>query len=476
MINKCTYILLFFIFITGFNTKAQSKYNQALQDSILTYYNTNNYQQWYNLGSDEWKKTHSLNDVTGWLSWMHRQTGDLYSASLISDTGKFQLIRWDGAIKTTGFMFQPKTATTFNDFYFTTFKEPLSEAELKQVYSDNPLKIGLDSAINVVASKFMIYNKPPALSVGIVVNGAMHVYNYGTVKKGEHILPTANTYYEIGSIIKTFTCRLLAKAVIDKKVSLDDDVRKYLHGDYSNLQYQNQPVRLRDLASYTSALPAYQILRPFDESTPQAAAAFFKTYAVDSFLTDISKVKLDTIPGTRYTYSTAGFNLLAYILSNVYHKSFPELIQQYIAKPLEMKHTKSFLSGTDKKNFPEGYNAQGVLQPDITGPLDTLDVLYSTVPDMLLYLKSNIDTANPVIALSHQQFSDAPHNEAGLGWFLYKTSLGNAIGKGGNSVHMSCRAWAIPEKNAGMVCFTNNNQIDWGDFVDDIMKVIVKNK
>jgi CubicO group peptidase (beta-lactamase class C family) len=475
MTTKCAYTLLLLLGIS-FTARAQNNmYNQVLQDSLVKYYNTNNFQQWYNLGSDEWKNTHSLNDITGWLSWMHSQTGNLQSASLINDTGKFQLIRWDGDVKTTAFMFQPLSATMFNDFYFGAFKAPLSAAELKEVHSDNPLKTSLDSAINIVASKFMIYNKPPALSVGVVVNGFMHVYNYGSLKKGEHILPTVNTYYEIGSIIKTFTSRLLAKAVIDKMVSLDDDVRKYLHGNYANLQYQNHPIRLKDLASYASALPAYQILRPFDESTPQTAAAFFKTYAIDSFLTDISRVKLDTIPGTRYTYSTAGFNLLAYVLSNIYHKPFPELIQQYIAKPLSMKRTKSFLSVTDKKDFPVGFNAQGVLQADITGPIDTLDVLYSTVHDMLLYLKNNMDTTDPVIALSHKQFSDAPNNEAGLGWFLYKTPLGNAIGKGGNSVHMSCRAWAIPEKKAGMVCFTNNNQIDWGDFVDDIMKVIVKN-
>ena len=67
-----------------------------------------------------------------------------------------------------------------------------------------------------------------------------------------------------------------------------------------------------------------------------------------------------------------------------------------------MKNTKSFLSATDRKKFPDGYNAQGIPQRDIAGPSDTLDVLYSTVPDMLLYLKSNMDNANPVIALSHQ--------------------------------------------------------------------------
>jgi serine-type D-Ala-D-Ala carboxypeptidase/endopeptidase len=171
--------------------------------------------------------------------------------------------------------------------------------------------------------------------------------------------------------------------MIDKKVSLDDDVRKYLHGDYATLQYQNHPVRPGDLASYTSALQAYRILRRFDESTPQAAAAFFKTYAIDSFLTDISKVKLDTIPGIRYTYSTMDFNLLAYILSNVYHQPFPGLLQQFITKPLGMKNTKSFLSVTNRKNFPESYNAQGILQPDITGPL--ICFAGNLYPDITLY-------------------------------------------------------------------------------------------
>jgi hypothetical protein len=54
----------------------------------------------------------------------------------------------------------------------------------------------------------------------------------------------------------------------------------------------------------------------------------------------------------------------------------------------------------------------------------------------------------PAIQLSHEEFSNAPHNEAGLGWVLYQTPQGKAIGKGRNSVHMSCRAWAVPEKRS----------------------------
>jgi hypothetical protein len=70
---------------------------------------------------------------------------------------------------------------------------------------------------------------------------------------------------------------------------------------------------------------------------------------------------------------------------------------------------------------------------------------------------------------------DATHNEAGLGWFLYQTLQGKAFGKGGNSVHMSGGAWAVPEKKIGMVCFTNSNEIDWGDLVDEIMVILARN-
>jgi CubicO group peptidase (beta-lactamase class C family) len=469
-------IALFIAALICLNESQAQSSTKSLQDSLLFLYNTNNYQGIYDAGSSEWKKTHDLKGLSGWLDWMHGQTGQLTSSSFVRDTGKYQLIRWEGERKVTGFMFQPGTGGQFNDFYFIAFKEALSEAELKSVHSDNPLKTSLDSAIHRIVTKFVVYNKPVGLSIGLIRGGKPYTYNYGTVAKGKQELPTAGSYYETGSIIKTFTCLLLAKAVTDRKLSLQDDVRKCLDGDYSNLQYNGQPLRIVNLADYTSALPPVQILRPFDESSPQAAAAFFKTYTIPEFLEDIKKVKLDTLPGTKYTYSTAGLNLLAYILSRVYHQPFPELVRQTIVGPMGMHDTKLYLSAEDRLRFPKGYDSKGMEQPDIYGPLDSLDLLHSTVNDMLVYLKHQIDEDSPAIRLSHEQFSNMLHEEAGLGWFLYQTPYGKAIGKGGNSVHMSCRAWVVPIKKVGMVCFTNNNQMDWGDLVDDITATLIKEK
>ena len=115
---------------------------------------------------------------------------------------------------------------------------------------------------------------------------------------------------------------------------------------------------------------------------------------------------------------------------------------------------------------------KGMEQPDIHGPLDGLDLLHSTVHDMLKYLRANMDETDPAVRLSHEQYGNMPHNEAGLGWFVYHTPQGNAIGKGGNSVHMSCRLWAVPQRNTGLVCFSNSRDVDWGNLVDDLMAVL----
>jgi len=465
-------LLLILVALTPVGTAFAQAGDDALQRSLVESYNRSDYQAFYSLGSEAWQSKHKLADITGWLNWMHGQTGQITGFSYVREKDNYAMIRWEGEHKVIAFLLQPGVNGRYGDFGFSTFKEPLSAAEISRVRSDNPLRTSFDSSVNKVVSQFVVYNKPVGLSIGLIRDGQSYTYNYGTVAKGRQELPTSRSFYEIGSIIKTFTALLLAQAVEDHKLSLQDDVRMYLKGNYDNLQHDGQPLRIINLADYTSALPPVQILRPFDESTPQAAAAFFKGYTIPQFLEDIQRAKLDTLPGTRYAYSTAAVNLLAYVLSQVYHKPFPELVREKITKPMGMRETKLYLTAADHERFPVGYSAGGE-QPDILGPLDSLDLLHSTVDDMLMYMRHQINEDTPAILLTHQQFSSSPGNEAGLGWFVYKTPYGKAIGKGGNSVHMSCRAWAVPEKKAGVVVFTNYNQMDWGDLVDDLMAAVV---
>src|ERR1700691_2446521 len=97
----------FVILVASIGLLSQGKgqsVTQSLQDTLLGMYNSNNYLGFYNLGSAEWKLHHDTSGVAGWLGWMHGQTGQLSSSSLVSDTGKFKLIRWNGERKVTAFM------------------------------------------------------------------------------------------------------------------------------------------------------------------------------------------------------------------------------------------------------------------------------------------------------------------------------------------------------------------------------------
>ncbi len=54
-----------------------------------------------------------------------------------------------------------------------------------------------------------------------------------------------SSIYEIGSITKTFTGLLVAHAIGEGKMKLDEDIRKYLPGNFPTLQYPSgEPMRV----------------------------------------------------------------------------------------------------------------------------------------------------------------------------------------------------------------------------------------
>ncbi|WP_143087858.1 serine hydrolase [Chitinophaga sp. YR627] len=73
-----------------------------------------------------------------------------------------------------------------------------------------------------------------------------HQYNF---HRGDGELSQSNSIFGLGSIAKTFAGIMPAQAVIDKKMKLTDDIRKYLPGKYPNLHYKGHSVRLVDLTA-----------------------------------------------------------------------------------------------------------------------------------------------------------------------------------------------------------------------------------
>lgn len=449
----------------------------ALQDSLVARYNRNDFSGFYALGSASWKLKTKPEGIAGWLHYMKRQTGQIQRSVLSTDSGKTQYFRWDGTKKMLTFKLTLSDADGFDGFDFKTYHLPLSEVYAAHVANDNPLKTHLDSAVHYGTVDFMLTHHLVGLSIGVVSNGHKHIYNYGTVEKGKTQLPASRTIFELASIAKTFTCILLAQAVLDHKISLDDDIRKFMPGDFPNLQYQGRPLRIINLANHTSGLPLelpnldtfkneFNVLKMYDH------------YTNEKFFADLRSVKIDTLPGVNYGYSNAGMKLLGIILEKVYGTSYQQLLKKYITGPLEMPDTRTELAISDTTSYTKGYNADGMTMPHGNWNMfGGAAAIISDSRDMVNYVQANIDEALPAIRLSHKQTYTNGDFTLGLGWQISPNTInGTRIWKSGGALGFRSYCAAVPDKKIGMIWLSNRSDLADDEITEMVDQVLAAAK
>ncbi|WP_134141185.1 serine hydrolase domain-containing protein [Flavobacterium sp. S87F.05.LMB.W.Kidney.N] len=116
-------------------------------------------------------------------------------------------------------------------------------------------------AMDKTASILLEKSKTNSISIGVVNNGKTFTRHYGEIDKNKENKADNNTVFEIASITKLFTGLLTAQAVLEGKLNLNDDIRKYLTGIYPNLEYNGTPITIKDLVSFRTGFnKIFQIL------------------------------------------------------------------------------------------------------------------------------------------------------------------------------------------------------------------------
>src|SRR5690606_3771155 len=127
--------------------------------------------------------------------------------------------------------------------------------------------------------------------------------------------PKDKTLYEIASLTKTFTGTMLAFAIVENKVNIDDDIRRYLKDSFPNLEYEGHPITFRHLVTHQSGLPNmfpnHKALfeNPNWDELPFKINDVQKDFSKNEFFSELSKVNLSAKPGTGLNYSNVGANL-----------------------------------------------------------------------------------------------------------------------------------------------------------------------
>jgi len=332
-----------------------------------------------------------------------------------------------------------------------------------EIPSDNKLTTRLDSLVDQSIMAFMKAPSRVGISIGVIINGQKYLYNYGSTQKEKAELPTGNTIYELASITKTLGATLLAKAVLDKKVGLEDDIRKYLKNDYPDLNYNGTPVTLLNLANLTSGLPNWMpdkdIFGKADpDSIPYILDSIHKRYSRQDLYRDLHQVKLKVLPGTVARHCNTAAQLLGYIMENVYNDSYEGLLKTHFSIPLKMNNTYLLRPGKLPAKMAKGYDGKGRIMPVITWEdLKVAASIASSASDMLKYMAFQLDEADPVVKLSHQPtFGKVEDGAIALNWKVKKTIDGRrSISHTGGSLGFSSYLLLYPDSNSGIILLAN---------------------
>jgi CubicO group peptidase (beta-lactamase class C family) len=332
--------------------------------------------------------------------------------------------------------------------------------------TDNRQRTALDTAVHQAAAAYMQQPAAVGLSIALYKNGKQYFYNYGEVEQGSGRLPTANTYYNMGSVAKTFVATLLAQAVLDKQVQLTDDIRRYLPGQYPNLEFEGHPVRLVDLANHTASLPGTSHVYPKALGDSLRALAlvprlgYYNRYSADSLLADLHHMRPTAQPGTTYRYNNLGPLILQLVLEHVYQQPYEQLITRYVQQHFGLRDTKRVLSASEQACYATGYETpqHGQVPINYTGYWGGT-TLSSTPADLLRYAQANLAERDPAVRLAHQPTTTLPEGYAvGLVWRLDTDATGSRrIYHSGHFPGYNTWLAMYPGQDVAVVLLVNDN-------------------
>ena len=190
-----------------------------------------------------------------------------------------------------------------------------------------------DDAAKRLDEVFKTWSQPgtPGTAVAVIQHGKLvFEKGYGLANLEYDIPVTPQTVYHVASVSKQFTAMALVLLEQEGKLSLEDDVHKYL----PELPDYGHPIKLRQLLQHTSGI------------RDQWQTLGLAGWRLDDVITQkqilgllFRQKELNFAPGTAHLYSNGGYTLAAEVVARVSGKPFPQFCQERIFGPLAMTRT-----------------------------------------------------------------------------------------------------------------------------------------
>ncbi len=331
----------------------------------------------------------------------------------------------------------------------------------------------LQDTIAKIDSIFFRYKKGnPGCQLSISRNGKIILSKaWGTADLERKIPLSTNSILEAGSISKQFTAAAILLLEQQKKLSINDDVRKYI----PELPDYGKTIRIKHLIHHTSGLKDWGDIAEIS-GWPRTT----KTYSNTDALQIICRQRtLNNFPGEEMLYSNSNYNMLAIIVERVSGMSLAEFTNKYIFVPANMNHTQW------RTNYKSIVSERALAYTKIENGYET-DMpnenaygnagLLTTSEDLIkwneFYLNGKLETSSLLkkqLALDTLNNGEINHFAAGL--YVHKKNGLNCINYSGSTAGYRCYLANYPQLNISISFLSNTSEYGSGSAVQEIENI-----
>tara|TARA_R110002049_G_scaffold242263_2_gene416085 strand:- start:244 stop:1680 length:1437 start_codon:yes stop_codon:yes gene_type:complete len=322
-----------------------------------------------------------------------------------------------------------------------------------------------------IDSLFREYNnKTPGVSIAVVKDGqTIFKRGYGSATLEYNVPITPKTIFHVASVSKQFTAFSIYLLKEQGKISLEDDISKYI----PELPNYGKPIKINHLLSHTSGL------------RDQWALLTLAGWHLEDVITTEQILKLATNQkglnfktGTEFGYCNTNYTLLAEAVKRITGQSFADFAKENIFDPLGMNNTQ-FYDDFQKvvKNRAYSYEIRNneyikkELNYSNVGPTS----LFTTVEDLSKWVAnfethivggtkmmrefneiSLLDNNKPVVYRATKK-DTLYHAKGQLHWYHKGLKL---ISHGGHDAGFRAFLARFPENNLSIITLSNDEHYD----------------
>ncbi len=315
----------------------------------------------------------------------------------------------------------------------------------------------------------MKFDKTPGLTIGFIKDGETWVKGYGFADLENKLPAKPESAYRLASVSKSMTALAIMQLVEKKKIDLDAEVQTYV----SYFPKKQWPVTVRQVLGHIGGISHYQNDEKEghikEHKNTREAIAIFQDF------------DLVAEPGTRYNYSSYGYNLLAAIVEAASGMSFGDYMKQNVWGPAGMTDTRLDDPEDVIPNRVRGYR---LLNGQIKNS-EFVDIssrfggggTRSTVPDLLKYATSIMEgrllsSEGMITATTSMATRDGRLTNYAMGWDTAPFQGRYILAHSGGQQESLTLLYVLPARKLAIAIAMNFENGDPGVYLDRLFQLV----